>query len=447
MTFAPMTDGDREAMLAAIGVRSAAELFDDIPEAIRLKRPLDLPPAMAEAEVRRHLTALAGRNADLDRYACFLGAGAYDHLIPAAVGHLVSRSEFYTSYTPYQAEITQGVLQATYEYQTMIASLTGMDMANASIYDGATALAEGALVACAHTGRDRVVIPVTVHPEYRQVTHTYLRHQGLEVVEVPYRDGVTSLTELKARVDQRTAAVVVQQPNFFGCLEDVAAVGQLAREAGALLIVAVADPLTLGLLEPPGALGAHLAVGEGQPLGNHLSFGGPYLGFLAARQELVRRLPGRIVGATVDREGTRGFVLTLQTREQHIRREKATSNICTNQALNALTAAIYLSLLGKEGVREVAWQSLQKAHYLQRAMTALPGFAPAWTAPFFHEFVVRTTADAEELVQRLLDHQIIGGLPLGRFYPELADCMLWCVTESRTREEMDRLVAALEGLT
>ncbi|HLT58124.1 MAG: aminomethyl-transferring glycine dehydrogenase subunit GcvPA [Limnochordales bacterium] len=447
MTFAPMTDADREAMLAAIGVRSVEELFADIPEDIRLQRPLDLPPAMAEAEVRRHLSALAGRNADVDRYACFLGAGAYDHLIPAAVSQLVSRSEFYTSYTPYQPEITQGVLQATYEYQSMIAALTGMDMANASIYDGATAMAEGALVACAHTGRDRVVIPAAVHPEYRQVAHTYLRHQGLEVVEAPYRDGVTPLAELKARMDQRTAAVVVQQPNFFGCLEDVAAIGQLAREAGALLIVAIADPLTLGLLAPPGAAGAHLAVGEGQPLGNNLSFGGPYLGFFAARAELVRRIPGRIAGATVDREGTRGYVLTLQTREQHIRRERATSNICTNQALNALTAAIYLSLLGKEGVREVAAQSLQKAHYLQRAMTALPGFEAAWTSPFFHEFVVRTTADPEELTQRLLDYQIIGGLPLGRFYPELSDCILWCVTESRTREEMDRLLKALEGLT
>ncbi|MFO7310765.1 MAG: aminomethyl-transferring glycine dehydrogenase subunit GcvPA [Bacillota bacterium] len=447
MTFAPMTDAEREAMLAAIGVKSVDELFADIPAEIRLNRPLDLPPALSEAEVRRHLSQLAGRNADVDRYTCFLGAGAYDHLIPAAVGQLVSRSEFYTSYTPYQPEITQGVLQATYEYQTMIATLTGMDLANASVYDGATALAEGALLACAHTGRDKVVIPTAVHPEYRQVTHTYLRHQGLEVVEVPYRDGVTPLSEIKARVDARTAAVVVQQPNFFGSMEDVAAIAEVAREAGALVIVAIADPLTLGLLKPPGAAGAHIAVGEGQALGNNLSFGGPYLGFLAVRQELVRRIPGRIVGATVDRDGNRGFVLTLQTREQHIRREKATSNICTNQALNAITAAVYLSLLGKQGVRDVATQCVQKAHYLQRAMTALPAFSPAWGAPFFHEFVVRTTADPEELSQRLLEHQIIGGLPLGRFYPELSDCMLWCVTESRTREEMDRLVAVLEGLT
>ena len=447
MSFTPMTPADREAMLAAIGVASVDELFADIPAAIRLDRPLDLPPAMAEAEVRRHLIQLAARNADVDRYTCFLGAGAYDHLIPAAVGQLVSRSEFYTSYTPYQPEITQGVLQATYEYQTMIAALTGMDLANASVYDGATALAEGALVACAHTGRDQVVIPATVHPEYRQVTSTYLRHQGLEVVEVPYRDGVTPLDELKARIGSRTAAVVVQQPNFFGGIEDAAAVAQLAHEAGALFIVAVADPLTLGLLKPPGAAGADIAAGDGQALGNNLSFGGPHLGFLAVRQQLVRRIPGRIAGATVDRDGTRGFVLTLQTREQHIRREKATSNICTNQALNAIAAAVYLSLLGKQGVRDVAHQCLQKAHYLQRAMVALPGFAPAWDGPFFHEFMVRTTADPEELTQRLLDHQIIGGLPLGRFYPELADCMLWCVTESRTREEMDRLVTVLEGLS
>lgn len=442
-----MTEADKEAMLETIGVKSVDELFADIPEAIRMREPLNIPAGMAEAEVRRHVGALAARNADVSQYACFLGAGAYDHLIPAAVGHLVSRSEFYTSYTPYQPEITQGVLQATYEYQTHIAQLTGMDLANASIYDGATALAEAALVACAHTRREKVLVPQTVHPEYRHVVHTYLRHQDLEVVEVPYEQGVTDMEQLRALIDDTVAAVVVQQPNFFGSLEEARAFGELAEKHGALLIACITDPLSLGVLEAPSEYGAHIAVGEGQPLGNTLSFGGPYLGFFAARDQLVRRIPGRIAGATVDKDGKTGYVLTLQTREQHIRRERATSNICTNQALNALVAAVYLTLLGKQGVRDVAHQSLQKAHYAQRAITALPSFSPAWEKPFYHEFVVRTTANPDELVQRLLEHQIIGGLPLGRFYPELSDCMLFCVTEARTKEEIDRLVTALEGLT
>lgn len=447
MPYSPMTEAQREEMLRAIGVETVDELFADVPEAIRMQRPLNLPAGMAEAEVQRHVGTLARRNADADRYATFVGAGTYDHLIPAAVGPLVSRSEFFTSYTPYQPEVTQGMLQATYEYQTLIARLTGMDIANASIYDGATALAEAALVACAHTRRDRVVIPQTVHPEYRDVVHTYLRHQGLELVDVPYESGVTSMEQLEKLVDDETAAVVVQQPTFFGTLEDARAMQKLAKKHGALFIVAVTDPLVLGVVESPGAYGADIAVGEGQSLGNNMSFGGPHVGFFAVRQNFMRRLPGRIVGATVDENGTKGYVLTLQTREQHIRRERATSNICTNQALNALTAAVYLTLLGKQGVQDVARQSLQKAHYLQRRITALPGFSAAWESPFFHEFVVRTTADTEELTKRLLDYEIIGGLPLGRFYPELSDCLLFCVTEARTKEEMDRLVAALEGLT
>lgn len=447
MAYSPMTEADKQAMLAAIGVASADELFADIPESIRLHRPLNIPKGMAEAEVRRHVEALAAKNADVTRYACFLGAGAYDHLIPAALGPLVSRSEFYTSYTPYQPEITQGVLQATYEYQTHIAQLTAMDLANASIYDGATALAEAALVACAHTGRERVLIPQTVHPEYRQVVRTYLRHQDLEVIEVPYDRGATDLAALETLLDDTVAAVVVQQPNFFGVLEQPRAFASIAQKRGALLIGLTTDPLTLGLLEPPGEYGAHIAVGEGQSLGNPLDFGGPHLGFFAARDELVRRIPGRIVGATVDQNGTPGYVLTLQTREQHIRRERATSNICTNQALNALTAAVYLTLLGRQGVRDVAYQCVQKAHYAQRRIASLRSFSAAWERPFFHEFVVRTTADPEELTQRLLEHQIIGGLPLGRFYPELDDCILFCVTEARTKEEIDRLATVLEGLT
>lgn len=447
MPYSPMTDQNKEAMLRVIGVDSIDDLFADIPESIRMQEPLNLPPGMAEAEVRRHASGLAARNVHADECPIFLGAGAYDHLIPAAVGHLVSRSEFYTSYTPYQAEMTQGVLQATYEYQTLIARLTGLDLANASIYDGATSLAEAALVACAHTRKERVVVPTTVHPEYRQVVQTYLRHQQLEVVEVPYTDGVTAIEDVEKALDDNTAAIVIQQPNFFGHLEDVHEFGALAKERQVLFIAVTTDPITLGLLEAPGAYGADLAVGEGQPFGNHLNFGGPHLGFFAAKNELLRRIPGRVVGQTKDREGQIGYVLTLQTREQHIRRDRATSNICTNQALNALTAAVYLTLLGKQGVQQVAAQCLQKAHYAQKAITSLPGYEALWGGPFFHEFAVRLPVDPKEVARRLpKEYGIIPGLPLGRFYPELSDSMLFCVTEARTRDDIDRLVAALEGL-
>lgn len=447
MPYSPMTDEHKEAMLRVIGVDSIDELFEDIPKSIRMQQPLNLPAGLAEADVRRHVTALANENVHADAYPIFLGAGAYDHLIPAAVGHLVSRSEFYTSYTPYQPEMTQGVLQATYEYQTLIARLTGMDLANASVYDGATSLAEAALVACAQKRKEKIIVPTTVHPEYRQVVHTYLRHQDLEVVEVAAANGLASVDAVQDLIDDNTAAIVVQQPNFFGRLEDVHAFGRLAEENNVLFIAVVTDPLTLGVLEAPGAYGAHIAVGEGQSLGNPISFGGPHLGFFAAKDELVRRIPGRIAGATKDRDGETGYVLTLQTREQHIRRERATSNICTNQALNALTAAVYLTLLGKQGVQDVAHQSLQKAHYAQKAITRLPGFDAVWDGPFFHEFAVRTPVAPEELSKGLLERGIIGGLPLGRFYPELEDSMLFCVTEARTRAEIDALVAALEELT
>src|SRR5690606_8765813 len=306
---------------------------------------------------------------------------AYDRLVPAAVSHIVQRGEFLTAYTPYQPEISQGVLQATFEYQSMIAHLTGLPVANASMYDGATALAEACLVACAHTRRDRVVIPMTVHPEYRHVTETYVRHQDVEVVGIPRKGGCIDLDQLREAVNDKTAAVVVQHPNFFGSLEDVDAIGEIARSAGALYI-AVVDPISLALLRPPGEYGAHIAVGDGQPLGNAVSFGGPYVGFFATTTELVRRIPGRIVGETRDTEGRRGFVLTLQTREQHIRRERATSNICTNQALNALTAAVYMALLGPEGLREVAEQSVRKSHYLRNRLLTLPGVEAPWDAPF-----------------------------------------------------------------
>ncbi len=441
MRYIPTTPGEREHMLRVIGVRSVADLFADVPDSVRLRRPLRLRPALSDPEVLRYLSSLADRNAHADRMTCFVGAGAYDHFVPPAVWQLVGRGEFLTAYTPYQAEIMQGELQATYEYQTMVCELLGMEVANASMYDGASALGEAAVMARDLTKRDRVVVSRAVHPEYRQVLRTYTEPLGIRVVELPHQAGTTPPNP--RAVDRRTAAVVVQHPNFFGCLEDVRGWAEAAHRVGALLVVACSDPLAFGLLEPPGPLGADIVAAEGQPLGNPLNFGGPYLGIIATRQEFVRRMPGRLVGATVDRHGRRGFVLTLQTREQHIRREKATSNICTNEALNALAAAAYLSLLGPQGVRQVAELCLRKADYLKSRVAELPGFQLPFPAPTFHEFVVRAPRPAEALVRALSREGFLAGLPLGRFYRGMRDCLLVATTENRTREEMDRFVEAL----
>ncbi|MGE5577949.1 MAG: aminomethyl-transferring glycine dehydrogenase subunit GcvPA [Syntrophothermus sp.] len=446
MNYIPNTEKDRAEMLKEIGAKDVADLFVDIPEAVRFKGDLKIPGAMSELELAGHMGDLAAKNATTDRYSSFLGAGAYDHFIPAVVGHVLSRSEFYTAYTPYQAEISQGTLQAIYEYQSLICELTGMDVANASMYDGATALAEAALMSVNATGRKEIVVSQAVHPEYREVLKTYVSNLGLTVREVPYKEGVTDLDVLKKTVSGDTACVIIQNPNFFGAVEDGGALGEIAKAVKANYVVC-ANPISLGLLVPPGEYGADIVVGEGQALGNPISFGGPFLGFLACRETLVRRMPGRIVGATVDRDGLRGFVLTLQTREQHIRREKATSNICSNEALNALAATVYLSMLGKAGIRKVAELNLQKAHYAQKQITALPGFSPGFKAPFFNEFVVETEVDPEELNKRLLDYQIIGGLPLGRFYSERKKSLLFCVTEVRSRQEIDHLVKVLGGLS
>lgn len=433
-------------MLETIGVPDVEALFRDIPTGLRFQRMLDLPPAATEATLRAELRTLAEQNADLDHYPCFLGAGAYDRLVPAAVRTILSRSEFYTAYTPYQAEISQGVLQSIYEFQTMICELTGLDVANASVYDGASAVAEGAIMACAQTGRTRIAMSAALHPEYRQVTATYLRAQGVEIVDIPWEAGRTDLQAAAERCDAGTAALIVQQPNFFGGVEDLAPLAEIAHRAGAMFIVS-AEPICLGLLRPPGETGADIAVGEGQPLGNAISFGGPYLGYVAAKRALVRRLPGRIVGATVDDDGRRGYVLTLQAREQHIRREKASSNICTNQALNALAATAFLALVGPSGLRRAAELSLQKAHYAWRRIAGLPGFTPVWPQlPFVQEFAIRVPVPGDLLNQELLKRRIIGGLPLGQVCPdtpEVADAMLFCVTEARTKEEIDGLVDAL----
>ncbi len=444
MKFYPHTDEERGQMLAALKLNSLDELFSDIPEEVKLNKPLNLPKAHSELELTRHLGALAKKNKTVEDYTIFLGAGAYDHYIPSAVKHILSRTEYYTAYTPYQPEISQAVLQSIFEYQTMICELTGMDVSNASMYDGASAMAEAALMASAATRRNKVLVSRAAHPAYREVLQTYAEGQELQVEEIALNEGRTDLEKLEKQLDKDVAAVIIPYPNFFGVVEDLTQAAELAHKNKSLLI-AVCDPVALGVLKTPGSCGADIVVGDGQGLGIPLSFGGPYLGYLACTDKLMRRMPGRIVGQTKDGQGRRGFVLTLQAREQHIRREKATSNICSNQALCALAATVHLSLLGKKGLRQVAEQCLQKAHYACRQITSLLGFEVAWNAPFFKEFVVKVPQPPAEINARLLDAGIIGGWDLGQAYPELQNHMLFCVTEKRTKEEIDKLVAVLGG--
>ena len=443
--YLPHTDQDRRVMLDALGIRSVEELFSDVPDAVRFRGKLNIPPAMSELELMRHLGELARADGHVDEYTCFRGAGAYDHFIPSAVKHITGRAEFYTAYTPYQPEVSQAVLQSIFEYQTLICQLTGMDVANASMYDGATAAAEAAIISSyALSGRRRVVVSSAVHPEYRETLRTYARGLKLEVVEVSCEEGITPVDRLQRMVNEETACVIAQQPNFFGCIEDMDALGEAARALGAHFVACV-DPVSLGILKPPGEYGADFVVGEGQGLGIPLGFGGPYLGFFAATARLIRRMPGRIAGVTVDAEGKRGFVLTLQTREQHIRREKATSNICSNEALCALAATVHLCLLGKQGIREVAEQCLKKAHYAQGGL-ASAGYPLRFAVPFFKEFAVRSPVAVERVNQNLLADKIVGGAELRRWYPELADCLLIAVTEKRTRQDIDRLIERMGGL-
>jgi glycine dehydrogenase subunit 1 len=436
---------DIKAMLESIGVTSVDELFDSIPAEIRLNRPLDFAPALGELELSTHMNRLASRNSNVHEQVCFLGAGAYDHFIPSVVDHLASRGEFYTAYTPYQPEASQGTLQATFEYQTLICQLTGMDVSNASLYDGGSAAAEAVLMAMSSTRRyGRVVTAGSVHPEYRKIVETYLENLDTEVTTVATPLGTVDLEELAAAVDDETACVLVQQPNFFGCIEEMEAIAEVAHKAGALLVVSV-DPVSLGLLKRPGDYGADIVIAEGQGLGTPLQFGGPYLGIMACTEKLVRRLPGRITGQTTDREGRRCWTLTLQTREQHIRREKATSNICTNQGLLALRTTLHLAALGRTGLAEVANLCLQKAHYAQNKLTT-DRLQPAFDRPFFKEFVVRdTSGDVDDLLAESLADGFLAGVPLGRWYPDMSDCFLVAVTEKRTKEEIDRLSACLTG--
>jgi glycine dehydrogenase subunit 1 len=438
------TPEDQRAMLEAIGVGSIEELFEMVPAELRLHRPLDLPPALTELELTARLSELANKNVSTDQRVCFLGGGSYDHFIPAAVDMLASRGEYYTSYTPYQPEASQGNLQAFFEYQTLICRLTGMDVSNASLYDGGSAAAEAVFMSMSATGRRRRVVTLaSVHPEYRQILATHLDNLGIELVTVAAPRGAVSPADLAAAVDGDTACVLLQQPNFFGCLEQVDEIAAATHAAGALLAVSV-DPISLGLLKRPGDYGADIVVAEGQSLGSPMAYGGPYLGIMACREALVRRMPGRIAGETVDRRGKRCWVLTLQTREQHIRREKATSNICTNQGLYALRAAIYLSLMGPQGMREVAELCLRKSRYAADRLTAGGRLSLAFDRPTFKEFVVR---DRKGAVESLLAQGEAGGffagVPLGRWYPELADCLLVTVTEKRTKAEIDALADCL----
>ena len=442
MRYISNTLAQQKEMLARIGAASVEALLANVPAKARLSRPLALPAAMAEGDLVRHLRGLAGRNADADDFACFLGAGSYDHAIPSPINHLISRGEFFTAYTPYQPEASQGTLRTIFEYQTMMAELTGMDVANASIYDGASSLAEAVLMAHSVTGRAETAWSRGVNPLYQQVVETYCEGPDLRLKMVRLGDGVTDLDALAKAVTERTAAVVVQYPNFFGCLEDLRAVAEIAHAKGALLVV-VADPVNLGFLTPPGALGADIVVGEGQGLGVPMSFGGPNLGVFAARADLVRRMPGRLVGATVDKDGQRGFVLTLQTREQHIRREKATSNICTNVALCALMATIYVSILGRDGLRKVGELATAKAHYAAERFAAVPGVSLRFPAPFFKEFALTLPKAPERVLKRLLKGRILAGVPVRSFDRAEKSTLLVAVTERRTKDEIDAYAAAL----
>ena len=442
--YLPLTDEDRREMLKKIGVNSIEDLFSDIPDKVRLKSDLELPPAMSELEAVRHLSSLAAKNKHLNNCTSFMGAGVYDHFIPSVIKHITGRSEFYTSYTPYQAEISQGILQAIFEYQTMICKLTGMEVANASMYDGSTAVAEGAVMGCGATRRSKALVSRSVSPFYRAVLQNYFNSRGLDLEEVPLKDGHTDFSKLEEMVDDETASVILQQPNFFGLVEDLDGVGGTIHDHKAVLVMAV-DPLSLPLLKSPADYGADIVVGEGQGLGIPPSFGGPLLGIMAARSRFVRQLPGRISGETIDSEGNRGYVMALQTREQHIRREKASSNICTNEALVALAAAVYMAAMGPQGMREVAEQCLQKAAYAREKITALDSFEAVFSGHSFKEFAVKVPGKPDDLNQKLLQKDILGGVDISPFYPELENTMLFAVTEKRTREEIDTLVRELEG--
>jgi len=437
MRYLPNSPADRQAMLKATGHAHIEELFAQIPADLRLKGKLNLPGPLSEAGILEFFQRAAAESSR--EYVSLLGAGAYSHYRPVVVDALLSRGEFFTAYTPYQAEVSQGTLQAMFEFQTLMTQLTGQEVSNASLYDGSTATTEAVLVGLRSTKRRRVLLARTLHPEYRQIVRTYVQNQDVEVVEVDYTPSAQiDLAQLESLVDAQTAAVVIQSPNFFGALERVPAIASVVHPKAALLIVAVTEPLSLAVVKPPSE--ADIVCGEAQSFGVPVAFGGPYVGFFTTREKFLRQMPGRLVGQTVDTEGRRGFVLTLATREQHIRREKATSNICTNQSLCALAATIYLCLLGKAGLRQLAQQNLAKAHYAAERLREVPGFSTPFHSSCFNEFVIKLPVNAESLLEDLRRERIIGGLHLGEFYPELANHLLMCFTELVSRPAIDRMV-------
>jgi glycine dehydrogenase subunit 1 len=440
MSFIPNSAAIRKSMLDEVGISDFDRLIETVPADLRLNRPLTMPEPLSELELEREIIGIASRNAGID--ACFAGGGAYDHFIPAAADHILQRSEYFTAYTPYQAEVSQGTLQTMYEFQTFISRLTGMGVTSASLYDGATALAEAVLMAVSHTGRNEILISRSVNPHYLETVETYLTGQDIKIKTISVVDGLTDFSDLKSRLSQKTAAVILQSPNFFGLIEQVNEISSDIRKYGALF-VDVYDPISLGILAPPSELGADLAVAEGQSLGLPLNYGGPYLGLLSARMEFLRKMPGRLSGRTRDREGRVGYVMTLQTREQHIRRERATSNICTNQALCALAVTVYMSLLGNRGLDKVGNLCFSKAHYAAKKISEIPGYSIRFRGPFFKEFVVQTPVPPGRLISKLAKKGIIAGIDMGKFKLGLKGCLMIAVTEKRSKKQIDDLVFQL----
>ncbi len=441
MPFIPNTEEQRKQMLADIGL-TMDDLFSDIPADLRYS-DFNLPACLSEQQVRNCLAEIAAKNSI--NLTCFLGGGVYDHFIPAAVYSVISRSEFYTAYTPYQPELSQGTLQAIYEFQSIICRLTNMEVSNASLYDGGTAIYEAMMMALRITRRNKIIIDDTVNPIYRIMLKSYSKNLEIELVQIPRLDGLANREQILEKIDDKTAAVILQNPNFFGCIDDFSDIAEACHKAGALLIMSC-YPISLGILKTPGSMGADIVVGEGQSLGMPMNFGGPYLGFMAARMKNVRKMPGRISGQTVDREGRRAFVLTLQAREQHIRRDKATSNICSNEALCALTALVYLSLLGKDGLKKTAKLCADKASYAYQRLTAIPGvkerFESKW---FFNEFVIDLPCTADDVINKLMEKGFAAGFPLSRYYSGMENSLLVCVTEKRTKQQIDMFAGALEA--
>ena len=446
INYTPNTESNIKLMLKEIGVNSIEDLLVDIPEGLLCKQ-INIPTGMSEMELKHSLKSLSDKNANLNKYTSYLGAGAYEHFIPSVVDHLSSRGEFYSCYTPYQPEVSQGTLQGIYEFQSMMCELLAMDIVNASMYDGSSALAEAAVLAIRHKQKKNVLVSKTVHPEYREVLSTYLQELDVKLIEIEMENGITSVSDLESRIDNNTACVLIQTPNFFGCLEKTEELVELTHKNEALFVACV-NPMSLGVMKPPGEYDADIAVGDIQALGNYINYGGPHAGFFAVNKEFMRKMPGRLAGATTDTKGRRAFTLTLQTREQHIRRAKATSNICTNQQLLALRTCIYLSTLGKAGMIDIGNLNIHKSHYAMDRLCELDGIEPLLNKPFFNEFAIKISDNCkiEELSRHLFESGIIGGLDLSHFYPDINNAMLLCVTETRSKEDIDELVLAVSNI-